>query len=99
MIDQTPEGPRGVISAYIALNARPYQQEVQLALAPYRAFNQRGRLDQPRYPKAEPWKLCLLPMPMSEFYAYLLLKKLVTPIFAKPRDSPFLLGFDSSKKC
>ena len=37
-------------------------------------------------------------MPMVEFYAYLLEKKLVTPIFVKPRDCPSLLDFDSSKK-
>ena len=37
-------------------------------------------------------------MPMVELYAYLLEKKLVTLIFAKPRDSPPLLNFDSSKK-
>ena len=38
-------------------------------------------------------------MPVVELYAYLLEKKLVTPLFAKPRDSPPLPGFDSSKKC
>ena len=38
-------------------------------------------------------------MPMAELYAYLLEKKLVTPIFAKPRVGPPLLGFDPSKKC
>ena len=38
-------------------------------------------------------------MPMAELYAYLLEKKLVTPIFAKPRDGPPLLSFDPSKKC
>ncbi|KAK9991456.1 hypothetical protein SO802_026441 [Lithocarpus litseifolius] len=37
-------------------------------------------------------------MPMVELYAYLLEKKLVTPIFVKPRDSPPLPGFDPSKK-
>ena len=40
-----------------------------------------------------------LPMPMVELYAYLLEKKLVTPIFAKPRGNPSLLNFDPSKKC
>ena len=43
------------------------------------AFNQRGRPDQPHYPRGEPQKLSLLLMPMVEFYAYLLEKKLVTP--------------------
>ena len=38
-------------------------------------------------------------MPMAELYAYLLEKKLVTPIFVKPRDGPPLPGFDPSKKC
>ena len=38
-------------------------------------------------------------MPMVEFYAYLLEKKLMIPLFIKPRNSPFLPGFDSSKKC
>ena len=38
-------------------------------------------------------------MPMAKLYAYLLEKKLVTPIFAKPRVGPPLLGFDPSKKC
>jgi len=36
---------------------------------------------------------------MAELYAYLLEKKLVTPIFMKPKDSPPLPGFDPSKKC
>ena len=99
MIDKTPKRPRGVISTYIALKAWPYQQQVQLAQAPYRAFNQRGRPDQPQHPKAEPWKFSSLPMPMAKLYAYLLEKKLVTPIFAKPRVGLSLLGFDPSKKC
>ena len=38
-------------------------------------------------------------MPMAKLYAYLLEKKLVTPIFARPRDSPPLPNFDLSKKC
>ena len=38
-------------------------------------------------------------MPMVELYAYLLEKKLVTPIFVRHRDNPFLPGFDPSKKC
>ncbi|KAL0001305.1 hypothetical protein SO802_015086 [Lithocarpus litseifolius] len=43
MIDKTPEGPRGVISAYTTSNAYLYQQQVRPAQAPYQAFNQRGR--------------------------------------------------------
>lgn len=38
-------------------------------------------------------------MPMVKLYAYLLEKKLVTLIFAKPKGGPPLLIFDSSKKC
>ena len=37
-------------------------------------------------------------MPMAELYDYLLEKKLVTSIFAKPKDSPPLHSFDPSKK-
>ena len=33
-------------------------------------------------------------MPMVELYAYLLQKKLVTPICVKPKDSPPLPDFD-----
>ena len=36
---------------------------------------------------------------MAALYAYLLEKKLVTPISARPRDGPPLLGFNPSKKC
>ncbi|KAL0010912.1 hypothetical protein SO802_006020 [Lithocarpus litseifolius] len=38
-------------------------------------------------------------MPMVGLYAYLLERKLVTPLFAKPREGPLPPGFDSSKKC
>ena len=38
-------------------------------------------------------------MPMAKIYAYLLEKKLVTPLFAKPREGPPLPDFDPSKKC
>ena len=38
-------------------------------------------------------------MPIAELYAFLLEKKLVTPIFVKLSDGPFLPGFDPSKKC
>ncbi|KAK9998059.1 hypothetical protein SO802_017662 [Lithocarpus litseifolius] len=47
----------------------------------------------------EPWKFHLLSMPMMEIYAYLLEKKLVTPIFARQRDGAPLPGFDPCKKC
>ena len=33
-------------------------------------------------------------MPVAELYAYLLHKKLVTPIFVKPIDGPHLPDFD-----
>jgi len=36
---------------------------------------------------------------MTELYAYLLEKKLVTSLFTKPRDDPPLTSFVSSKKC
>lgn len=38
-------------------------------------------------------------MPMVELYAYLLERKLVTPLFAKPRDGPSPPYFDLSTKC
>ena len=38
-------------------------------------------------------------MHMAELYAYLLEKKLVTVVFARPRDGPPLPSFDPSKKC
>ena len=37
-------------------------------------------------------------MHMAELYAYLLEKKLVTVVFARPRDGPPLPSFDPSKK-
>ena len=55
--------------------------------------------DKPRYLKAKPRKFSPLLMPMAELYAYLLEKKLMTPIFAKPRDDPPLPYFDPFKKC
>ena len=36
---------------------------------------------------------------MAKLYAYLLEKKLLTPIFAKPKDGPPLPDFDPSKEC
>ena len=44
-------------------------------------------------------KYTLLPMPMVHLYAYLLERKLVTPMFQMPREGPLQLGFDPSKKC
>ena len=38
-------------------------------------------------------------MPMAELYAYLFKKKLVTPIFVRPRDGPSTPDFNPSKKC
>lgn len=38
-------------------------------------------------------------MPMAELYAYLLEKKLVIPVFSRPRDGPPLPSFNLSKKC
>ena len=93
------KGPRGVTSTYIVSNARPYQQQVQPTQAPYWAFNQRQRPNPPQYPKVEPQKFTSLPMPMAELYAYLLEKKLVTPIFVRSRDGPPLPNFYPSKKC
>ncbi|KAL0015461.1 hypothetical protein SO802_002530 [Lithocarpus litseifolius] len=74
-------------------------KKVQPAQAFPQAFNQRGRLDQRRYPGGEPQKFSPLLMPMAEHYAYLLQKKLVTPMFAGQSDDPLLPSFDSFKKC
>lgn len=38
-------------------------------------------------------------MPMAELYAYLLEKKLMIPVFSRPRDGPPLPSFNLSKKC
>ena len=38
-------------------------------------------------------------MPMDDLYAYILERKLVTPLFQRPREGPFPLGFDSSNTC
>ena len=38
-------------------------------------------------------------MPVVKLYAYFLEKKLVTPLFTKPRDGPLLPSFDPSMKC
>ena len=38
-------------------------------------------------------------MPMVNLYAYLFERKLMTPMFSKPREGPPSLGFDPSKKC
>ena len=47
VIGKMPKGPRGVISAYIAPNARPCEQQAQLTQEPYGAFNPRGGLNPP----------------------------------------------------
>ena len=49
--------------------------------------------------RRENQKYTPLPMPMADLYAYLLKGKLVTPMFARPREGPPSLGFNSSKKC
>ena len=99
MIARTPKRPKGSTSIYATPIVQPYLQQVQPAQALHRAFNQRGRPDQPQYPKREPWKFPLLPMPMLELYPYLLEKKLVNPLFVRPRDGLPPHGFDPSKKC
>ena len=38
-------------------------------------------------------------MPMVDLYVYLLERKLVTLMFAKPRERPLPPDFDMSKKC
>ena len=38
-------------------------------------------------------------MPMTDLYAYLLERKLMTLMFARPRESLPSHGFDLSKKC
>ena len=38
-------------------------------------------------------------MPMIVLYAYLLERKLVTPMFARPRERPLPPSFYPSKKC
>ena len=38
-------------------------------------------------------------MPMADLYAYLLERKLVTPMFYRPREGLPSPGFDPSKKC
>ena len=37
-------------------------------------------------------------MPMVDLYAYLLERKLVTPMFTRPKEGPSSPGFDQSKK-
>ena len=91
MIDKKLEGPRGVISAYTASNAQPYQQQVQPAqhLTKY-SIRGEGPIN-PDIPRQNHGNSLRYP-----FHAYLLEKKLVTPIFVKPKDGLHLLGFDPS---
>ena len=49
--------------------------------------------------RRENWKYTPLPIPMADLYTYLLERKLVTPMFARPRESPPSPSFDLSKKC
>ena len=99
MIDNASERPRDITSAYATLAARPYQQQVQFTQAPNQAFNQKGRTDPPHPLRRENWKYTPLPMPMENLYAYLLERKLVTPMFSKPREGPPSPSFNPSKKC
>ena len=56
-------------------------------------------MDPPHPFQRENRKYTSLPMPLAELYAYLLERKLVTPIFQRPREGPSLPNFDPSKKC
>ena len=38
-------------------------------------------------------------MPIADLYAYLLERKLVTPMFSRPREGPSSPGFNPFKKC
>ena len=84
MVNNAPERPSGTTSAYAAVATRPYQQQVNPTQVPNRAFNQRGRPDSPRPFMRENQKYIVLPMSMTDLYAYLLDRKLVTLLFAKP---------------
>ena len=95
MVDNA--SPKGITSAYANLVARPYQQQAQSTQAPKRAFNQRGRPDPPHPLRRESRKYTPLPILMVDLYAYLLKRKLVTSMFARPRKGPPSPGFDSSK--
>ena len=57
------------------------------------------RLDLPYPFRRENRKYTLLPMPMADLYAYLLERKLVTPMFSKPKEGLPPPSFDLSKKC
>ena len=81
MGDNASERPKGVAFTYAPPATRPYQQQNQFAQALNRAFNQRGRPDLPRPPRRENRKYTPLPMPVAYLYAYLLERKLVTPLF------------------
>ena len=81
MVNNASERPRGVAPAYATPAAGPYQQYNQSTQAPNRDSNQRGRPDLPRPLGRENWKYTPLPIPMADLYAYLLERKLVTPLF------------------
>ena len=99
MVDNASERPRGVASTYAPPAAKPYQQQNQSAQVPNRAFNWRRRSDPPRPFRKEDQKYTPLPMSMANLYAYLLERKLVTPMFLRPREGPPSPNFDPSKKC
>ena len=99
MVDNASKRPRGVASTYAPQVGRPYQQQNQFAQVLNRAFNQRGRPKLPRHFRRENWKYTLLPMPMADLYAFLLERKLMTPMFLRPREGPPSPNFDPSKKC
>ena len=99
MVDNASERPRGVAPTYATPTAKPYQQQNQSTQAPNRAFNQRRRPEPPHPFRRENQKYTPLPMPMADLYAYLLERKLVTPMFSRLREGPPLPNFDPSKKC
>ena len=98
MVDNTSKRPRGVAPAYATPATRPYQQQNQFGQAPNRAFNQRGRPNPLRPFRKENRKYTPLPMPLADLCAYLLERKLVTPVFYRPKEGPSVLGFNPSKK-
>ena len=98
MGNNASERPRGVAFTYAPSATRPYQQQNQFGRAPNRAFNQRGRPNPPRPFRKENRKYTPLPMPLADLCAYLLERKLVTPVFYRPKEGPPAPGFDSSKK-
>ena len=97
MVDNASKRTRGVTPTYAPSTTRPYQQQNQFAQAPNKAFNQRGSLELPHPFRKENQKYTLLPIPMSDLYAYLLERKLVTPMFSRPKEGLPSPNFDPSK--